>query len=326
LLQKDSRKKLRERNWKDIARKDTNLSGTLARFKRQSDDAIRDLTLLANKLPNEEQESIFDYENIQALIEAILQANNEGLHSYSKANDKSVVKGDNRDYDNRFNSRITHTAALLVREGVKFCIDQYKSKLEQDSRLNQATIDKLNDAAEICDAIAFKLHSRSTVESTSSNKEKLFYLFNWDKVTSTNSDSPDDISGEDNRLLFQFIKDKLGDSLNKWVDGRPFEINEIRIKKREFYDHPGMKNYRDISCDIIRRTDEIIRSHLRLDYSKNIVKLTISDITGFTKAYGKAIGPVEEELTAKRQYGNYYIYSKKTSTMERKKDRYDVST
>jgi hypothetical protein len=72
-----------------------------------------------------------------------------------------------------------------------------------------------------------------------------------------------------------------------------------------------MKNYRDIVCDITRRTNETIRCYLRLDCSKNIVKLTISDINGFTKEYGKAIGPVEEELTAKRQYGNYYIYSKK---------------
>jgi hypothetical protein len=227
---KGIKKKLRERNWQDIARKDSNPSGMLARFKSQCRNAITELTLLASRLPNEEQESIFDYDNIQALIEAMLQGNSEGLHSYFKANDKSIFKGNDRDYDNKFNSRITHTAALLVREGVKLCIDQYKSKLEQDSRLNQATIDKLNDAAEICDAIAFKLYSRSTVESTSSNKEKLSYLFNWDKVTSTNTDYPENIHGEDNRLLFHLIKDRLGDPLNKWVDGRPFEINEIRTE------------------------------------------------------------------------------------------------
>jgi hypothetical protein len=303
---------LHEQNWREIARKDMNPSDTLFRFREQSSKAINELILLANKLPNEEHEKIFYYDKIEGLMQAILHGNNEGLHYYSKATDKSIFTGDDMHHDNNFNSRITHIAALFVREGIKICIGQYKAKIEQDSRLNQATIEKLNNAAEICDAIAFKLYS-PFMESIS-NKEKLTYLFNWDKITSTNSDSPDNISGEDNRLLFQFIKDKLGDSLNEWIDGRPFEINEIRIKKREFYNQPGMKNYRDISCDIIRRTDETIHSHLRLDYSKNIVKLTISDITGFTKAYGKAIGPVEEELTAKYKYGNYYVYSKKDTS------------
>src|SRR5215831_6325236 len=229
MLQTGTLRRLREHNWLEIARNESNLSDTTTRLRSQSDRAINEFVLLATKLPNENQSDIFSYKNVGDLIKSILRGNNEGLHHYSKAENKGVFRGDNVQYDHDFDSRITHLAALLVKEGVNICISQYKTKVEQDSRLNQAIIDKLNAAVEACDAIAFKLYSPA-IESIE-DEENLVYLFNWNEITTISVRSFDDISGNDNRKLVRFLKEKLGRTLNRLIEERLFEINGICIKK-----------------------------------------------------------------------------------------------
>ena len=178
------------------------------RLRTQSARAISELAMLANKLPNEEQGKIFDYDNVECLLQAILKGNDQKLNYYSKAEEENketiIFQKENIEYDNNFNSRITHLAALLVREGIKICIDQYKSKIEQDSTLNQATIDKLKNAVEICDAIAFKLYSPKIELIT--KKQKLTYLFNLNRITEVSINEPSGIPGSDNKKLIEFLK------------------------------------------------------------------------------------------------------------------------
>jgi hypothetical protein len=132
-----------------------NLSDKLIDWRSQSKRAIDGLTLLAKRLPNNEQKEIFYYDNIKGLLQAILHGSIEELQYYSKAKDKSIFKGQDTNYDNEFDNRIVQIAAFLVEEGTRICIEQYKTKHKLNDRLNQPIIDILDRAAGICDAIAF---------------------------------------------------------------------------------------------------------------------------------------------------------------------------
>ena len=68
------------------------------------------------------------------------------------------------DNDENFEGRMTHIAGLLVRKGINYCLNQYTLKLEQNSALNKATVKELNNAVEICDAIAFKVSFHNSTQ------------------------------------------------------------------------------------------------------------------------------------------------------------------
>jgi hypothetical protein len=189
MLQKEMRKKLTERKWLEIEKRDTNPSQTLLRLKRQAVRAINDLVILANKLPEDAQAEIFSYENMKKLMEAIF-TEHEDTDSRTRL-----------DLENRK----AHISYLLTKRGTSVCIGLYINYVEQDPVLNQATVDKLKNAADICEAIALKMYSRD-----SSYKAGLVFLFNWSKITHAQWTSMDNIHGEDNRRLIQYLNNEFG--------------------------------------------------------------------------------------------------------------------
>jgi hypothetical protein len=118
MLDRSTRKDLLQHNWLDYARKHSNPSGALKRFRDEAQRAINDLALFAEKLPNETQQAIFNYSNTNKLFTAILKGSPDGQDS------------------SQDNARRTELAALLVRRGSYFCIEQYESKIETSSILN----------------------------------------------------------------------------------------------------------------------------------------------------------------------------------------------
>ncbi|MGH9976223.1 MAG: hypothetical protein ACRD8Z_10375 [Nitrososphaeraceae archaeon] len=87
----------------------------------------------------------------------------------------AILYGNPGDNDNGedFEGMMTHIAALLVRKGIKYCLNQYTLKLEQNSALNKATVKELNNAVEICDAIAFKVYFPQ-LNSTAKEKNLIY--------------------------------------------------------------------------------------------------------------------------------------------------------
>jgi hypothetical protein len=70
MLSTDTRKRIRTRKWKTHS----NPPQFLARAKEQSDQAIRDLTLIAEKFPEKHLNDVFTVEKLRPLMKAILES------------------------------------------------------------------------------------------------------------------------------------------------------------------------------------------------------------------------------------------------------------
>jgi hypothetical protein len=137
LLGKPLRRRLSEHNWLDAIRTDSNRYQTWARLRKSANLALDDLSLLAERLPNEKQEEIFTYQRVHALTKNIIwQPTWETNH-------------DERDF------RRTYLAAEIAEECITKCIKQYK-KIEPDEVLAMPLLDKLQESIAACKHIAQK--------------------------------------------------------------------------------------------------------------------------------------------------------------------------
>ena len=215
MLEKHTRRALQQRNLLDILRKDSNPHGRLKRFRDQSSRALDDLALLAINFPKDSHTQVFTHTAIENLVDSILYGNPQ---DYTIDNNKD------------FEGKMTHIATLLVRKGISYCLNQYTLKIEQNSALNKSTIEELNYAIEICDAIAFKVYS-SQFQSTAKEKN-LIYLFNWNKIKEIRINSIESDSAalnDDMRNLIKFLTNELTKIQRKKL-GR---LREIKIESNE---------------------------------------------------------------------------------------------
>jgi hypothetical protein len=187
MLRQDMRRQLREHNWLDIANAASNPQQKLTRLRDEAIQALEDLILLAKKLPDHKQKEIFNYPNIDKLVNAILNASPDSHDSIEDS------------------ARKTELASLLVKRGAEFCIQEYQSKIETNSILNESNISKLKDSIDICDTISFKMKSPEirSVEQ----KEDLSLLFNLSKIEEVLHNTPvSQVEGDDTRKFLDFCE------------------------------------------------------------------------------------------------------------------------
>jgi hypothetical protein len=208
MLRQDMRRQLREHNWLDIANAASNPQQKLTRLRDEAIQALEDLVLLAKKLPDHKQKEIFNYPNIDKLLSAILKASSDSHDSIEDS------------------ARKTELASLLVKRGAEFCIQEYRSKIETDSILNDSNISKLKNSIDICDTIAFKM-KLPEIRSTE-RKEDLAYLFNWSKIEEiVHNTRTAELEGEDTKKFVAFCEKEFG-------GGGPIEIiHHIRLEPFE---------------------------------------------------------------------------------------------
>jgi hypothetical protein len=242
MLPKLTRKKLIEHNWVEIARRDSNPYQTLHRLRNQAIRAVNDLNLIAQRLPDEEQKEIFSYTNIKKLVSAILREN-------------ELIVGNSTAIDVR---RI-ELAALLVRLGIRICIEQYQTKIEQDSILNDLTINHLLRARDICNAISFKMRLPQIEEEA--EKEDLIYLFNWNRIEEVHESKVHEIKGQDTKKFVRLLGDIY---YARYYYCPPDVINSISFDQTqndpdsnilfEFTDYYGGQCHGSISLIMERKT------------------------------------------------------------------------
>jgi hypothetical protein len=187
MLRQDMRRELREHNWVDIAKAASNRQQKLNRLRDQAIQALEDLVLLAKKLPDHKQKEIFNYPIIDKLFSAILNMSPDSHDSIE------------------YSGRKTELASLLVKSGAEFCIQEYQSKIETNSILNNSNISKLKDSIDICDVIAFKMKSPEirSVEQ----KDDLTLLFNLSKIEEVLHNTPvSQVEGDDTRKFLDFCE------------------------------------------------------------------------------------------------------------------------
>lgn len=266
------RKKLTERKWLEISKRDTNPTQTLHRLKSQANRAINDLVLLARKLPEDTQAEIFSYENMEKLIEAII-----GEHE-----DISMLSL------SEFRNRITHISYLLLKLGISVCIGNYINYIEQDPVLHSATVDKLRNTIETCEAISLKMYMIG-----SSYKAGLDFLFNWSKITHEEWTSMDKIVGEQNRRLIQYVNYEFG-------HGKMRNVQIIKLKKTP----------RLIGCDFDTDDDVYFECLFDMDDNQRLIYERIFEVSS-------DVGPAnfkkifEDNLIIKKEDGNLLVFKKK---------------
>lgn len=190
MLRQDMRRQLREHNWLDIANAASNPQQKLTRLRDEAIQALEDLVLLAKKLPDHKQKEIFNYPNIDKLLNAILSASPDSHGSIEDS------------------ARKAELASLLVKRGAEFCIQEYQSKIETNSILNNSNISKLKNSIDICDTIAFKM-KLPEIQSME-GKEGLTFLFNWSKIEEILNKTPvSQVEGEDARKFLAFCESEF---------------------------------------------------------------------------------------------------------------------
>jgi hypothetical protein len=111
--------------------------------------AISDLKLLADRLPDNRQQEIFDYAKIKAFVSTMLR--------------QPVWLDPNHD---KFDARRTRLAAILAEESLKKCIDQYKNKIEKSEVLSKQNVSLLENAISLCNEIAIRVQLLETESKT----------------------------------------------------------------------------------------------------------------------------------------------------------------
>ncbi len=191
MFQKETRKKLIKQNWLEIKQGDSNAYQTLKRFRDQSKDAIDDLSLVANKLPDNTLDEIFTSKKLEPFVLNILGVGpSRGKIKSSRNSTK----------------RRTRIAAMLVEKCIDFCITQYDSLLSESPVLTGPTIRQLRESAAICTDIARKLELDDL--RNQEKDENLSYLLNWDSI-----------SESDSKRLTQYLVDETN-----W----PYDLLEIK--------------------------------------------------------------------------------------------------
>ena len=133
------RKRLYKQKWLEAMKDDSNPTQTWTRTRSKAQRAIKDLKLLADTLPDDKQNQIFNVENICPLLESILRQ--------PSWNDPKFEVMD---------ARRSRLAAANAEISLNKCINQYE-KLEKGEDLRDLVVNHLQLAIGLCNNIASKV-------------------------------------------------------------------------------------------------------------------------------------------------------------------------
>ncbi|MDP9288108.1 MAG: hypothetical protein M3P08_07915 [Thermoproteota archaeon] len=299
MLKDDTRRRLKEHGWLEIAKKHSNPHLALNRLRDQGVEAIKDLTLLAQTLPSNTLKDIFNYENVDELMESILTGTTTVDPVYKfMTTERFTTESVNNPWK-------THLASLLVSEGIHYCMQQYKSEIEKDSILNEPVMSQLQKSKEICDQIAFKMRS-SQIQSIE-RKENLVYLFNWAKIRPCFGMTAHEVQGEDTCKFLDFCNNEI----LKTTEPAPIEIvhrisdNGYRTEF-EFIDWWRRHVGGSLDIDVESKTADL----------SNPPDFRVKNTANFTvQRDGKVI--LSKTLIVRAQDNNVYVYKEKENEIIR---------
>lgn len=247
------------------------------------------------KLPEQTQSEIFNYERLKKFIEAIL----------------NVISDEHSDINNTdFDPRRIYLAAMLAEEGIKRCTRTYIAQNRDTPILTEATVDQLDRTIKICNEIAYLVDLPTRKES----ENDLEYLFNWSRVP-----------GPDESKFVAFIENIFGSIYENFKDDN---LLTYEIKKEspaahgtsleelsELYGATGKKE-EEISSRL--RASEIVLNVIDMNHE---IMATYSLILRFSAKAIKLIYEVNGKrgqldttnIIVKQDYGNFYIYRRKSS-------------
>jgi hypothetical protein len=139
MLGRTIRKRLYKQKWLEAMEDDSNPTQTWTRTRSKAQRALKDLKLLAETLPDDKQNQIFNVENICPLLELILRQ--------PVWNDPKFEVLD---------ARRSRLAAANAEVSLNKCINQYE-KLEKGEDIRDLVVNHLQLAIGLCNNIASKV-------------------------------------------------------------------------------------------------------------------------------------------------------------------------
>lgn len=201
MLKRNTRSELRKHNWVSLQKASSNPSQKFTRIRDECITGIGDLTLIAEKFPEDTQDEIFTSSKLAPMIEGILNIKFDWTRSPSV---------------NKLDARRTQLSAMIVTKSIQFLKLQYEF-LEHDSpALAKIVLDHLDTAVKISNEISNKVELLS-MRSVAS-KSKLEFLFNWKKVT------------EEDERLWSYLSRELGGTFGIDSIIRSRNDRSLRIK------------------------------------------------------------------------------------------------
>jgi len=164
MLKKHMRKKILEHDWLEIEKQESNPTQTWHRLRQMTIRAIDDLTLLAEKLPEDKQKEIFTHSLIEGLITQLLYGGR--ARTYSKPDTSTP--------------RRALLAAMLVERGTTLNSRQFNLLNRDTPSLVEPTTNHLHQAVNICKDISHKLELMRIDEEAEQNE--IVYLFSWGRM------------------------------------------------------------------------------------------------------------------------------------------------
>lgn len=169
MLHNETFKRLREHNWLEIKKNDSNPSQTIHRIKVNAERSVQELGLLADKVPDAIQEDVFTADNMGFLISKILKVGG------------FWVNGVPSSHSGRLEARRTQISARLIKKCTGFCILQIQMLFPETRALLEPTIKQLRQSVAICDDIANQIELKEVRDI--GRERNLELLFNWDEIT-----------------------------------------------------------------------------------------------------------------------------------------------
>ena len=176
LLSKHQRKVLLEQTWSDFIKNESNPSQSRRRILDNAGEAIRDLTLIARKLPNDDFHNVFTEKSIISLL-------------------KSLLYGGERLKDNDLSSD-AELASLIASLSIRVCRDEYSSLNKYMPNSAQPVIDYFDRTIAICEETGYKTQlERIEKEFIKKNNEYICRV--------------EEIQNKDRNRFFDYAKQEL---------------------------------------------------------------------------------------------------------------------
>ena len=174
-------------------------------MKNDSINAINELALIAQKAPEDKQNEIFDYKNVQKLLTSIFGSKS---HYY---------------IHKIFSFRQLELASLLVEIGTSVCKSQIQKSNIDTLALAEATINHLDKSVDICKALSYRIELNKLEEQGA--EEGLIFLFSWSKLRNRHE-----------KRLMRFLEDETNDPL---LAGLNYDTSVPGIKRYEVWAYTG---------------------------------------------------------------------------------------
>jgi hypothetical protein len=141
MLGKSLRKKLSEQNWERVSKYDSNPTQTWARTRSKAERALKDLKILADTLPDDKQEQIFNVVSIPTLLDSILRQ-----PTWADSSSERLDIGRSR------------LAAAIAETSLDKCINQF-NRLEESENIRKLVTMRLEESIGLCKDIAGRSRS-----------------------------------------------------------------------------------------------------------------------------------------------------------------------